>query len=246
MAAKQFAIIGMSSFGLRMLEELSDLDCEIMVLDKNSDVVEQVKDSVTNAYIADAINEETIRKLIPPTIDAAIIDLGNRTEVSILVTNYLKKLGVATIVAKAETDEHGEILGIVGATHVVFPDREAAKRITPMLGSSLIFNFMPISAGLVIAEVRVPEEFAGMTLIEAHIRKKHELNVVAIRPEESSEYEFFSPDYRLDERDVLLVVGPEEKIFAFSGDVSPRRKGGAIGTMFRSLFARQERKGKSV
>jgi trk system potassium uptake protein TrkA len=241
MPAKQYAIIGMSSFGQRMLEELSELECEIVVVDKDRDVIEQVKDRATSAYIADAINEETIRKLIPPTIDAAIVDLGNRTEVSILVTNYLKKLGVANIVAKAETDEHGEILEIVGATHVVFPNREAAKRITPLLSSSLIFNFMPISNGLVIAEVQVPPRFSGLTLIEANLRRTQGLNVIAIRPVESDEYEFFSADYILNEHDILLVVGPELSIITFSGEKVATKKR-AIGSLFRSLFSRQDKR----
>jgi trk system potassium uptake protein TrkA len=234
---KQFAIIGMSNFGLRLLEELSQLECEILILDKDRALIESLKERVTSAYIADAINEEIIQKLIPPTIDAAIIDLGGRTEVSILVTNYLKKMGVRNIIAKAETDEHGEILDIVGATHVVFPNREAAKRITPMLGSSLIFNFMPISNGLVIAEVRVPEKFAGMTLIEAHLRRTHGLNVIAIRKEADGEYEFFSPEYRLKYNDILLVVGPEDSIYEFSGERGGQRSAG-LSKIFKNLFSR--------
>ena len=238
---KQFVIIGISSFGLRMLEELSDLDCEILIVDKDREVIEKAKDLATNAFVADVINEEIILILIPSSVDAAIIDLGDRTEVSILVTNYLKKLGVKTIVVKAETDEHGEILEIVGATHVVFPNREAAKRMTPLLGSSLIFNYMPISNGLVIAEVRVPKEFAEMTLIEANLRRTHGLNVIAIRDGIEGEYEFFSPEYRLQPNDVLLVVGAEANIIRFSGDKATHAHPG-LSRLFRNMFFRGDRK----
>ncbi len=238
---KQFAIIGMSSFGQRMLEELSQLECEILIVDKDKDVIEALKDKVASAFIADAMSEETIKKLIPATIDAAIIDLGDRIEVSILVTNYLKKMGVANIIAYAETDEHGEILEIVGATHVVFPNREAAKRITPMLVSSLIFNYMPIGDGLVIAEVEVPSKFFGMTLIEANLRRTHGLNVVAIRNESGQgEYKFFSPEYRLQPKDILLVVGSEENIYGFSGQKTVKRTAG-ISKIFKNLFGRRAR-----
>ncbi|MBN1685536.1 MAG: TrkA family potassium uptake protein [Spirochaetales bacterium] len=233
----QFAIIGIGSFGQRMVEELAQLECEILIVDKDREVIEALKDKVARAYIADAISEEIIRKLIPSNIDAAIIDLGGRTEVSILVTNYLKKMGVHTIIAKAETDEHGEILEIVGATHVVFPNREAAKRITPMLGSSLIFNYMPISAGLVMAEVKVPAKLCGMTLIEAHLRRTHGLNVVAIRKDADGEYEFFSPEYRLEPNDVLLVVGAEDNIYNFSGQRAVQR-GSSLVKIFKNLLGR--------
>ena len=234
---KQFAIIGMSNFGLRMMEELSQLDCEILIVDKDRTVIEALKDKATTAYVADAISEEIIRKLVPATIDAAIIDLGGRTEVSILVTNYLKKMGVETIIAKAETDEHGEILDIVGATHVVFPNREAAKRITPLLGSSLIFKYMPISNGLVLAEVGVPKKFVGMSLIETRLRETHGLNVVAIRKEDDGGYEFFTPEYRLNPKDILLIVGSEEKVYDFSGRRAGQRSAGIAG-IFKNLFSR--------
>ena len=164
---KQYAIIGMSNFGKSMLDELTKIDCEILVIDKDRELVESLKDRVDSAFIADAINEETIQRLIPNTIDAAIVDLGDRIEVSILVTNYLKKMGVKKIIAKAESNEHGEILQIIGADHVVFPNKEAAKRLAPMILSDALFNYFPIGEDLVIAEVRMPDKYADNTIIEA-------------------------------------------------------------------------------
>jgi trk system potassium uptake protein TrkA len=107
---KQFAIIGLGFFGKRMLEELVDTGCEVLIIDKDAEVIEQYKDKVTASYIADAISEEIINRIVPSSIDAAIVDLGDNLEVSILVTNYLKKLGVRRILAKAESDQHAEIL----------------------------------------------------------------------------------------------------------------------------------------
>ncbi len=98
---KQFAIIGLDSFGLWVLEELLAVDAEVLIVDKDEQVVSQYRNQVAAAYVADVIKEETIRKIVPPDVDAAIIDLGDRTEVSILVANYLKKIGVKRIVAKA-------------------------------------------------------------------------------------------------------------------------------------------------
>ena len=127
-----------------MLEELLEYDVEIMILDRDSNAIDAYKDLVSAAYVVDIIREETILELIPDSVDAVIIDLGKHLEASILVTNYLKKHGVQRIVAKAETDQHGEILDIVGATDIVFPNREAAKRITLPLLTSSLFNFVPI------------------------------------------------------------------------------------------------------
>ena len=127
---KQFAIIGLGFLARRVLDELLEYDVEILILDKERDIIEQYQDQVSAAYVADAIREETIEKIVPEGIDAAIVDMGKRIEASILVTNYLSKRGVQRVIAAAETDQHGEILRLVGATEVIYPNREAAKRLT--------------------------------------------------------------------------------------------------------------------
>lgn len=86
----------------------------------------------------------------------------------------------------------------------------------PMLASTLLLNFMPISADLALAEVSVNEKYVGMTLLEANLRKELGLNVVAVRRQESETFEFIEPDYRFAADDILLLAGSEEHIFAFS------------------------------
>ncbi len=235
---KQFAIIGLSRFGRRLLEEFLETDAELIIVDKDREVIELYKDKVASAYIADALNEEIVRKLIPPSIDAAIVDLGDRLEASILVTNYLKKLGVKEILARAESNEHGEILELVGATKVVLPNKEAAKRIAPFLVSSQIFSYLPISTELVIAEVKVPEKFYGKSLIEVDMRRKYRLNVIAYRKLDSEEYFFYAPEYRLQADDVLLMGGREQDIDEFTEEKLPVSSKRITG-LFRRFFSRR-------
>lgn len=237
---KQFAIIGLGAFGLRMLEELLTITNEIIIIDKDKDTIDKYKDLAKAAYITDAINEIALAKIIPPEIDAVIVDLGGKIEVSIMATNYLKKMGIKEIIVKAQTDEHGEVLTMVGATKVIFPDREAAKRITPMLASSLMFNFLPISANLALAEVMANENCAGKTLLEANLRKTFSLNVVAMRKRDGEEFAFISdPAYVFAKDDVLLVAGEEGNINRFSGlsGAGEKKRGGSI---FRSLFPKRK------
>jgi trk system potassium uptake protein TrkA len=172
------------------------------------------------------------------------VDLGDSIEASILVTNYLKKRGQTNVIVKASTDSHGEVLRLVGAKTVIYPDREAAKRLTPMLASSMMFNFMPISAGLVLAEVLLPPRYAGQTLIEANLRQRHSVNVIAIRKEGGGEYCFFTPGYKLMEDDVLLLAGTEEDVLEFSGRRGMGEKK-EVKTLFKSIFSkRKEKEGK--
>ncbi|MBN2050458.1 MAG: TrkA family potassium uptake protein [Spirochaetales bacterium] len=234
---KQFVIIGLGIFGRRMVDELTKFHAEVMIIDQDESLTNQYKDKVSAVYIANAFQEEVIRKLVPDTIDAAIIDLGKQIEVSSLVTNYLKKIGVKNIIARAESNEHGEILQMLGATQVIFPAKEAAQRITPMLVSSDLFNYLPISQGLVMAEIRVPKELQGKTLIESGIRNSFNVNVIAVRKDEE-DFEFASGNHRLAPYDILLAVGKEQDLINLSGiQVTGKKRNGL--NLFKALFSRR-------
>lgn len=232
---RQYAIIGLGSFGLRMLEKLSEVSAEIIIADRDPDLIERCKDMAQSAYILDAMNDEALSRILPEDLDVAVVDLGNNIESTILVTNSLKKMGVKEIIVRADSDERGEILSLVGATKVVYPEREAASRIVPLLVSPTLFSFMPIGPNLVMAEVRTPEHFIGMTLIQANLRQRHGINVIAIRPEGMPEYRYFNADYRLITGDLLLVAGTEAEVMDFCG-IKERSGVGLSGDIFRGLL----------
>ncbi|MBN2533038.1 MAG: TrkA family potassium uptake protein [Spirochaetales bacterium] len=212
---KQCAIIGLDVFGLRALEELIPFGIDILIIDKNEELIQLYKEKVSNAYVIDVTRLESVEKVIPKTIDVAIIDLGDSIEASILIINYLKEIGIKQIVVTADTDQHGKIFEILGATLVVFPQKEAVKRIIPLLISPLLMNYFPISEDLIIAEVKVPVKFYEKTLIQVDLRKNFSLNVIAIKGQESGKYQNFSPVYQFKEEDIILVAGSEKHISDF-------------------------------
>lgn len=236
---RQYAIIGLGSFGQRCLEKLSDVTDQIIIVDKDKDLVEANKDLAARAFITDVLNLEALAKIVPEGIDVAIVDVGSNLEVAILVTNSLKKLNVRQIIVRSDSDEHGEILGMVGATRIVYPAREAADKVVPMLVSQTLFNFMAISPSLVIAELKVPERYVGMTLVEANFRQAKGINVVAIRKEDNDEYRYFEPKYRLKDSDVLLCAATEDDMTAFTGARIAARHN-VIADMLKGIFGNRK------
>ena len=220
----KFAIIGLGAFGIRMLEELLRFTDEVIIIDKDPNLIKKYKGKAAKGYVVNITDEESLRKSIPQRIGTAIVDFGGKIELSLMVTKHLKQLGIKEIVVKAETDQHEHLLSMVGATKVIFPDREAAKRVMPMLASTLLLNFMPISANLALAEVSINEKYIGMTLLEANVRKELGLNVVAVRKHDCESFEFIGPDYRFAADDVLLLAGSEDNIFTFSHHKADLRK----------------------
>jgi len=226
---KQFAIIGLSYFGKNVLDELLELDAEVLIIDKDREVIDQYKDHPVSAVVMDVLNEESLRRMLPGSIDAVVIDLGEKIEASILATSYCRKIGVPRIIVKAETEGHAEILELVGATKIVFPNKEAAKRVTPLMLSSALLNYLPVSGDLVIAELEMPARFFGQTALESNLRQKYGLNLISVK-NGAEDYGPFSPAYRFRPGDVALVSGNDDSLEAFAGvaakDQAKRRRGG--------------------
>ncbi|PKL08993.1 MAG: TrkA family potassium uptake protein [Spirochaetae bacterium HGW-Spirochaetae-7] len=242
---RQYVIVGLGSFGVRVLEKLSEATDQIIIIDKDKAIIEKYKDLASKSFIADALNKQALSRIIPEAIDVAIVDVGDNIEVAVIVTNALKKIGAGKIIVRAETEERGEILEIVGATMIVYPAKEAATKIVPMLVSSSLFSFMAISPSLVLAEIRAPERYVGSTLVEANFRQSKGINVVAIRKEEGDEYEYFDPRYRLLADDVMLCAGSEKDVTAFTGVRITARKN-VIGEMLRGIFGKPRPIGDKV
>ena len=209
----QVAIIGLGTLGIRMLEELSQSGAETIIIDKDETIIDKYKNVAKTAYTTDVINEKALKEILSPEVDAAIIDMGNNFEAIIMTTNCLHKIGIKRIIVEAQNDEQGDVLKMVGATQIVFPEQEAAKRITPMLLTSNLYNFMPISEDFALAEIGVNDDLDGKKLTESNIRKEWNLNVVACRKSSEENFSFinastfvFSKDY------TILVAGKNEDI----------------------------------
>lgn len=239
---RQYAIVGLGSFGAGMLAKLAEVSKEIMVIDRDAEAVERVKDLAQAAFVVDAFDDATLSRLVPEGLDVAIVDIRDSIESAILATNSLKKLGVQEILVRADNEERGEVFSLVGATRVVYPDREAASRIVPILVSPALFSFMPIGSNFVMAEVQAPDRYVGLSLVEANLRQRHGINVVAVRLEGSQEYRYFDSAYRLSAVDVLLIVGTEDNVISFSGRSGPEGQGRS-GDLLRSLLKGRARNG---
>ncbi len=151
-------------------------------------------------------------------------------------------MGIKNIIVKAETDEHGEVLKMVGATKVIFPDLEAAKHTTPLLISNALFNFMTISHNLSLAEICVSAELIGKTLAEAHIHQIYNLIVVAYRENMDEEFQFPNEhEYRFTENNILLVAGSNEAILKFSGSELPVKHDITLKSVLNKLCSWQKK-----
>ena len=98
-----YAVIGIGQFGSSVCETLAEAHQDILVIDKNEDVVNEYANMVTRAVIADAQDEEAMRELDLGSFDNVYISVGN-IQASIMATLIVKELGARNIICKAENE----------------------------------------------------------------------------------------------------------------------------------------------
>ncbi len=238
---KQIALLGLGYFGKSILDELLNLNVEVFIIDRDKETIDAYKDKSPNSVVIDILNVENLRKILPETIESVIIDMGDSIEASILATSYCAKLKIKTIIVKAESENLGEILTLVGATKVVFPNREAAKRVTPLLFSSTMLNYMPVSQTLSIAELKIPDYLIGKSLESAMLLEKNRLNLVSIR-DLDGEFVFCPIDYVFKKDDVGLFSGSDVDLNNFSAINPKEHKLEKVAARFLNFFKRKKDK----
>jgi trk system potassium uptake protein len=207
----RYAVIGLGKFGATVVRSLHARGHEVVAIDRDRPRVQEVRDSSTQAIEADATDQDTLRALGIHDADAVVVSLGERMDASILVTLYLRELGVKHVVVKAVSEDHGKVLHLIGATEIVHPERDTARRVARGLGVRSIVEYLPLAADSSLVELHVPPGFVGQTLAELDIRRRHQVLVVAIKRGEDLVIAT-GGDERLQAGDVLVLVGRDKDL----------------------------------
>lgn len=206
MKTKQFIIIGCGRFGSSVAKTLYKLGHDVMVIDKNEEVINEISDSVTYAVQGDAVDEKTLKSLGVRNFDVAVIAMGSDIQASILISIILKELGVKHIVAKAQNDLHAKVLYKIGVDKIVFPERDMGAKIAQSLVSSNIMDYIELSPEYSIVEINALESWVGKNLMELNMRGKYGINIMAIKRGTDINV---SPvaSYVIEEDSILIVIG---------------------------------------
>ena len=127
-------VIGLGIFGLNIVKDLFEGGFEVIAIDKNKDAIQNIRDYATKAIVADGMDKEIMKAIGIHEDDTVIISFGEDLAASTLITLHLKQLGVKNIIVKAPNDEHKLILEKVGATDVIIPEKEIARKFSGKLG----------------------------------------------------------------------------------------------------------------
>ena len=178
---KSILLIGLGRFGRHIAIKLDELNHQVMAVDNNENRVEAVLPYVRNAQIGDATNEDFIRSLGVRNFDVCIVAIGDNFQSSLETTSLLKELGAKMVVSRAARDVHAKFLLRNGADEVVYPEKQLASWTAIRYSADHIFDYVELDEEHGIFEISIPDAWIGKTVGELDIRKKYNVNIMALR-----------------------------------------------------------------
>ena len=178
---KSILLIGLGRFGRHIAIKLDELNHQVMAVDNNESRVEAVLPYVRNAQIGDATNEDFIRSLGVRNFDVCIVAIGDNFQSSLETTSLLKELGAKMVVSRAARDVHAKFLLRNGADEVVYPEKQLPSWTAIRYSADHIFDYVELDEEHGIFEISIPDAWIGKTVGELDIRKKYNVNIMALR-----------------------------------------------------------------
>jgi len=210
---KQFAVIGLGNFGSYLAAALFQKGHEVLGIDIKPRQVQEIRDQVSRAVIADATDPQALKELELEKMDAVVVSIGSVLNSSILATLNVKDMGVKRVVAKAVSNAHGRILEKIGADEIYFPEKDIALTAAQRLDNPNVLDYLPFMEGYSIAQLAPPREFIGKNLIELDLINRFGIQVIAIK-ELVPENVVMIPTGRfvVKDSDVLVLLGPDKAL----------------------------------
>lgn len=202
---KSFLIIGIGEFGKHLAFKLQEMGNEVCIIDNDKSVVEVLSNDFENVYVGDCMNKIVLNDLGIKNFDACIVAIGQSFQASLEITSHLKELGAKYIISKANSDIQTKFLKMAGANETVYPEKDMAEKIAVKCNATNLLDYLKISSKFSIFEIEVPRSWYEKTLLDLNLRKKYNINVIAILSNDS----VLVPDasYVFKENDHIYIFG---------------------------------------
>ena len=208
---KSVLLIGLGRFGRHTAAKLHELGHQVFAVDRREENVRAVLPYVTDAVIGDSTSPAFLQTLGVESYDLCIVAIGDDFQGSLETTALLKDAGAKYVVSRASRGVQEKLLRRNGADAVVYPERQLAEWTAICYSSDYILDYIAISDEFAVYEIEVPAKWKGRSLSELDIRRRHQINVLALKRGGALILDV-DPDLPLDGDQTLLVVGRERDV----------------------------------
>jgi trk system potassium uptake protein TrkA len=211
---RRVVVCGLGRFGAATAQALARLGHDVLAVDRDPKIVQDRSSHLSRVVEADTTNDEVLAQLGCAQMGIAVVGIGTSVESSVLTCANLVDLSVPQIWAKALSPAHGKILERIGVHHVVYPEKDAGRRVAHLVTGKLL-DYIEFDDGFAIVKMRPPQETQGFTLAESQIRKKYGVTVVGVKAH-GQDFSYATSETRVAPHDLLIVSGRAALIEKFA------------------------------
>ena len=212
MVKKQILVLGLKTFGMSIVKQLSKYNCEVLAIDKEMERVEIAAEYATQAIQLDIRDGEgEITGLSLTDFDVAIITVDD-IEASIMASLIFKEQGIKTVIVKAKNKMHKKILEKMEVDKIISPEEEMGIKLAKSIMNASVIDAINFSDDYNILEVHVLEKWIGQSFLKLNLRNEYGMNVLCVK-NPNKELEISpSPDYVVERGDILVAIVEKEKM----------------------------------
>ncbi len=210
---KQFAVLGLGRFGRNVALTLETMGYDVLGVDKDESIVEDLAEDLTHVVSFDIRDERALMQAGIANCDTVVIASAN-LEASLMATMLCKEMDISEIVVKAVDERHAGMARRLGATQVIFSERDTARRLAMHLVSDNAVDYIDIAANIKVLSLKTPKSIVGKNLIESNLRATYNVNVIAII-RKGTTIVTPPPTYVFEEGDKIFLLGSPAALTKF-------------------------------
>jgi trk system potassium uptake protein TrkA len=212
---ERVAVLGLGDFGYHLACELYQLGHEVLAVDSNQDKVQQILPYVTKAAVADASDQAALQELGIASFDLVAVCMGERLETAVLLVHHLRQWQLPRILVKVTNEEQAEIVKLVGATEVIDPEQNSARKTALLIHHSRAVDYLELGGGHLIVAAQPPSSTVGKTVGTMALQERYGVALLGLwQAGQQGPLSPPAPDRTIAETDVLILAGHIDRLQA--------------------------------
>lgn len=213
MKKKEFAILGLGSFGWAVAKAIIGRKQKVTVFDDNEKNIAnfQALYPSANAILADITNPNFVDDQALENYDGVILAVANHLEVGLLSAVMIKNNNIKSFIVRAKDNMHAEILKKIGINNIILPEQKISEIVASQMLYGIDSSVQILDDDFGIVDLVVDnEELINKTLTELNLLNNKDFNLVHIR--RGNKIKLPAEITNLMENDKLVIITKLNKI----------------------------------
>ncbi|MGX7108956.1 potassium channel family protein [Facklamia miroungae] len=199
------AVLGLGLFGTSLAKTLADNHKQVIVIDRDMELVEAIASQVEVAVQGDFTKYEVLKEAGVGEAKMAIIASSSKFDNTITTLLSLQKLRIPIIIAKTRKEEYKEVLLKLGVDRVILPETDMGVRIGNELTNDSVLDLIQLDSQSHIVEFTARKSWIGKTIEEINFRGQYDINLIAIKSRIEEGFDVnVNPSFIIEESDLFV------------------------------------------